>query len=434
MISPFSFKTRAVHCSNCGAPIHSENLGNLVTCNFCGEKNQIKSRDINQYQPLRSPIIDENERIQLLRKQDNKPKQFCPEIFQIINNTSLLPWKTNEATELWRLMKERFLKDNSLENSRNFRDITIFLANFFHQHKKYLDERALYESALDLLSEPTDKQAILGWFCRSAASLKDFDSAEQWLNLMDPFSTGLESDSEYRLSMSYFLNLKGIYQPSLDIIGSNTDDIPFFVFHDAFACILRADNHEKLGNIEFAVVILYCFIHDMGVHQRRILFNTIDSQKTLGSNFCKASFQKAKREFALSYLKAPITIFFFMPIILILSLTLPFFIPWMGFSPSWIAPILGIVFFILLKAGMVEKRIRQRSSIYKKGNDAKGVVVYKTPTTTFFKVQGGSDHFAEDFDGVAYQEKLSPGTLVHLKIHPKNNTIALVDPPPEAGL
>ena len=120
--------------------------------------------------------------------------------------------------------------------------------------------RAVLESALDCLDEPTFRQELCGHLVRDAVRARDVSSARDWLEQMDPRPTDLHADSAYRLAKAFILAVEDDAQELLDVVGRDSVQVAIAVEEEAPACLFRVHAYERLGDAELSRKQLHVFM------------------------------------------------------------------------------------------------------------------------------------------------------------------------------
>ena len=107
----------------------------------------------------------------------------------------------DEALSLWRSTCRELSSSEDYAGGELLYHLTVILSDHFSGIEVHMKERALYESALDVLTLPRDRQIMRGLLARKAARAGYKEAARKWLAPCDPRSLDLETDSTYRVSV-----------------------------------------------------------------------------------------------------------------------------------------------------------------------------------------------------------------------------------------
>ncbi len=251
----FRFDLRIVVCQHCGAPVESVPTGGWVTCHYCNAGHQVTARVEAMLEP-EVRAVDENLRLATLRQQDGRPLIPPASLQPLIENNKLMPWKEQEALAVWRSTCDELRRGDSFEAAERLLVLTMLLSNHYAGKKEPLRQRALFESALDVFRLPRHRQVMRGFLARNAAYTNDVDGAERWLAPCNPRSMDLEADSAYRISRATIDTAKGNWVAVLQTLGRFHNDVPIMDVNDPTAVVLRANAHERLGDLASATIEL----------------------------------------------------------------------------------------------------------------------------------------------------------------------------------
>jgi hypothetical protein len=256
MNTTFSYALRMALCQNCGAPIEAAPGGGMFACRYCGAQNQLVARNEQPILAHQPQPLSEAERVMRLRQQDGRPLLPPPSLQSLVPDGQLLPWKVNEAIQVWNSTRNELKLTGNYEAGERLIFLTMVLANHFSDSNDLLRQRAMFESALDVCALPRQKQIMRGYLSRCAARQGDLAAAEQWLLPCDRQSDDLETDSAYRFSRAFIDTARGNYNGVLHVLGSGTKDVPLMDAVDAVCAVLRSNAWERVGQLQTAVALL----------------------------------------------------------------------------------------------------------------------------------------------------------------------------------
>lgn len=248
MRTQFDTAVRILLCEYCGAPLQLGAGAGAAQCRHCGTSNQVAAR-VEQF-VIPHAEVPEPQRVAQLRMQDNRPL-VAPAAYQHLVEGGRIPsWRLPEATAAWLgARKEVRASPSNLEAAERFMFLTMMLSNHLFDAQDFLRQRAMYESALEVVQLPRHKQMLRGFLSRSAARLGDMAAAEAWLAPCDPRPLDLESDSAYRMSRAYLETMRGNFAGVLGWLGRVRDEVPIQDTFDAAASVFRANALERSGDV-----------------------------------------------------------------------------------------------------------------------------------------------------------------------------------------
>jgi len=265
MAHEFSFLTRVLMCSKCGAPLQTGFAGGSVACEYCGAVNLVTPRAEEPVEPLAAKVdMDEEARLDLLRRQDRIQTETPGDVKQLLSEGELAPWKEGEAFAMWRTTCRELGAGGGYRSAELLYHLTIILAGHFSRMNDNLRQRALFESALEVLTLPRHRQLIRGSLARNAALEGELDAAEKWLEPCNPRSEDLESDSSYRVSRAEIHTMREDWNAVLDVLGRSPTDVPIASTMDAKAMVQRANALEHLGDVDEAAEQLALYMETTG--------------------------------------------------------------------------------------------------------------------------------------------------------------------------
>ncbi|HPF33742.1 MAG TPA: hypothetical protein PK907_12070, partial [Candidatus Sabulitectum sp.] len=147
MDKDFDFQARVLMCRNCGAPLRTGYTGGSVNCSYCDTVNVFTPRREEHVEPLAAAReIAEEERMELLRRQDGTQPDIPAGIGQLLSGGRLAPWKETEALSMWRTTCGELASGSDISSAELLYFLTIILSNHYSETNDCLRQRALYES------------------------------------------------------------------------------------------------------------------------------------------------------------------------------------------------------------------------------------------------------------------------------------------------
>ena len=294
-MSVFSPSIRVVLCLHCPGMVQAPYEGGVARCDRCGNPVTLGARDARPLGADRA--LPEHERLSRLRAQDGRPRQLPPSVQALAPFGEIEAWKIREAFEVWAATRQEVLRTGGFEAAERLVLLTMLLCNHLgDQAAEMVRRRALFESALDVVTLPRHRQMLRGQLCRGAVRVGDLDGAEHWLRPCDPRSEDLETDTAYRLSRACIDSARHRYAEVLEVLGRDPAEVPIQDAADAVCAVLRANAWERLGYAPRAVELLQRAMRELGPQGRRAMSMSIAANQHLG--LCPASFALAERQHA----------------------------------------------------------------------------------------------------------------------------------------
>ena len=256
MNTTFSCDTRVIACDNCGAPVQATPAAGSFQCEYCRAINELQSRQ-EQVAPESQAPIDEFERLRRLRSQDGSTPPPPADLLRLVPGGLLTSRNVPKAVTIWQgLRHELRSKPSSPMAAERLVFLTMLLVTNYQVKHDLLRQRAMLESALEVLELPRHKQMMRGYLCRCACRSGDLTAAEEWLAPCDPRSDDLETDTAYRYSRACIDTASGNYEGVLEILGGAPTHVPIMDSFDHVCAVLRANAWEKRGNLAAATNLL----------------------------------------------------------------------------------------------------------------------------------------------------------------------------------
>ncbi len=255
MNTVFSQQLRVLVCEQCGAPVKGTIAGGQVQCGYCGALNVLTTRDDTREQQAarHQPRLSEAQRHQLLRQQDGRPLLPPAALSTLLHEGRLTAQNEALAQQQWNQARREVAGGASFGAAERLYFLTMMLYGLWSETRNDDKIRALLETALNYLREPSHRAVLHGMLARNAARLNDMAAADHWLSLCDPYSEDIQTDSAYRLTAAYLATAKRDYARVLQYLGSRIDDVPIADNNDIVCGVLRANALEKTGQLNLAV-------------------------------------------------------------------------------------------------------------------------------------------------------------------------------------
>jgi hypothetical protein len=153
-------------------------------------------------------------------------------------------------------------------------------------------QRALLETAMELLQAPRHRQVLRGTLARNAARVGDLAAADEWLAGCNPRSDDIHVDTAWRLSKAYLCTAREDHAGVLQVLGSRVGDVPIVTSETEACGLFRANALERSGQAQQAEEQLYT-IMKTGSRGAAPLVQYLAQHAELG--LCRETFPKAKR-------------------------------------------------------------------------------------------------------------------------------------------
>jgi len=289
MPSPSPPATRLTLCLSCRSVIEGPWQATELLCDGCGAAAIVPPREEDALRVPRSrPGSSEAERRARLARQDGQPLLPPEELRGLLDGGRLAEWKVAEALELWVGTHRELTAAPNPAAERRLMFLNLMLANRHGTDDPRL-VRALREGALDVVTLSRHRQELMADLARAVAEARRYAEASFWLGLLDDRSDDLAVDSAYRYATAFVASLHGDQRTVLDALGENLTDVPLADQYDPIAALLRADAHERLGQVDVATDQLVGAL-DAG-HQTSLEHIMTERGRRFG--WCPESFERA---------------------------------------------------------------------------------------------------------------------------------------------
>ncbi len=257
-MSAFSTDVRILTCPQCGAPIQASLQGGHIQCTYCHAPLAVSARDDRTVQRPAGPGLTEPERMQGLWAQAQAfgDKQLPMEMVQVLSGGALTPDRVGMALTIWRAYCQRASQGDFAAGEFAVLMTGSLSSYFAVVANDPTRQRALFESTLEALREPTQKQVVRCQLARSSAKAGDLRSAGTWFAACDPASPDLQADTAYRVTYAYLATQHGDFRNVLAALGNAPTAIPIALPSRLQVDVIRANAYEKLGDMNTAVMQL----------------------------------------------------------------------------------------------------------------------------------------------------------------------------------
>ena len=286
-MSSYSYDVRLLMCPNCGGALEVPLAGGHCECSYCGTTSVWQQRTDRA---IYSEPIDEETRLAGLFEQAKQPDRKPPASIRHMfpPGGTMSPTYTDEALAAFQRARAEMARVADAGERIFF--LTIGLYNIWSGPKNQTRQRALMETATELLREPGHRAVLQGMMARNACRAGDLISANRWLALMDPRSPSLRADSAYRLTRAYVETAQQRWPLVIDALGEKIGSVPLSPGDIAMCVVMRANAHEQAGDLATATTHLFVAMQQ-APHLRLVCKAIIHANPTLG--MCPASYRNA---------------------------------------------------------------------------------------------------------------------------------------------
>jgi hypothetical protein len=257
-MSAFSTEVRILTCPQCGAPIQIARHGGQIQCTYCHAPLAVGARDDTSLQQAGPSLLTEAERYQGLWAQaqsfGNKP--LPPEMRAVLAAGALTADRLGAALGIWRTYCQRATAGDAIAGENAVLMTGSISSYFAAVAKDPQRQRALFESTLEALRDPAQKQVIRCNLARSSARAGDMQSAQTWFAACDPRPADLQADTAYRVTYAYLATSHGDFRNVLAALGPAPGSVPVALPSRLQIGVLRANAIEKSGDVTTAVAQL----------------------------------------------------------------------------------------------------------------------------------------------------------------------------------
>ena len=297
----FRYNARFLMCQNCGAPMEVATAGGAGQCEYCSAQYQLVSRKEEPVEPAAAARqVDEGQRLVMLRQQDGTPMVPPPGVQSLLQNGALPEWKVQEATAVWQNTRRQLESTNDFQAAESLLYLTILLSNHYADKQQRLQQRAMFESALEVFTLPRHRQMMRGALARYAALEGDLEAAERWLAPCNPRSEDLQSDTAYRISRATIDTARGDFNAVIQALGNDLQQVPIMDAMEAIAVLLRAHAWERLGQPAAAAQQLKQYMGAGGAGGREAMAKVLAAFAQSGWQMAPQAYQAASASYTVA--------------------------------------------------------------------------------------------------------------------------------------
>ncbi len=261
----YSHAIRVLVCQSCGAPFDATIAGGQIRCTYCSATNVVTRRDESadrtRAQEALGATISESERHAQLRLQDQGPESVPESLVPWMTGATLNPQFLPQAQQDWQFARQQLAAASTAFNiTERFFWLTVLLVD----HVEPRQQRALLETAAELLSDTRHRHVVRCMLARRAAQYGDSQGAAAWLSTCNARSTDLVMDTAFRYASATLAAAQNDAAKIFELLGHRAGDVPL-ADRQQFACdLLRAHALELSGRAREASVELRAWIERFG--------------------------------------------------------------------------------------------------------------------------------------------------------------------------
>jgi hypothetical protein len=188
-----------------------------------------------------------------------------------------------EALGLWNELRAELRRQPTRDVADRFFVFTKVVADQLSTLGEQERQRAVLETATELLPDASDRQVMYARLARKATNAGELESARGWLDRCDARSVVIEADSEYRLSEARLALAERDYRRVFAQLGLNDGAVPIHSRGRMLAAVFRAHAYESLGDLDSAV-------SELRIQAER----SASRLRVIAESFCPKSLEKVR--------------------------------------------------------------------------------------------------------------------------------------------
>lgn len=240
---PYSRALRVLACAGCGAPLEVDAAGGTMTCAYCGATNHLAARVSGALSKFGLPASSEAERFARLREQEQRGESIPRSVLSYMRDGRLDPGRFHDARAHWLRVRAEAESLPSFPSSEQLFYLTVLLS----PRLEPMAQRAMLETASELLHNTTHRHVLLCMLARLAAGSGDLDAASQWLSVCDPRPMELSMDTAYRLAVATVAAVRQDHDKVIETLGAEEGDVPLLQRDAVVGSLLRIHALERSG-------------------------------------------------------------------------------------------------------------------------------------------------------------------------------------------
>ena len=217
-----------------------------------------------------------------------------------MQNGALPEWKVQEATAVWQSTRQQLEHSDDFQAAETLLYLTILLSNHYAEQQQRLQQRAMFESALEVFTLPRHRQMMRGALARYAALEGDIAAAERWLAPCNSRSEDLQSDTAYRISRATIDTARGDFNAVIQALGNDLQQVPIMDAMEAIAVLLRANAWESLAQLPAATQQLSQYMGQGGAGGRAAMAKVLEAFGQSGWQMAPQAYSAANASYTVA--------------------------------------------------------------------------------------------------------------------------------------
>lgn len=265
MKTVYTYRLKSIECPSCGGPVVTDPSSSRTQCGFCNASLDLRPR---RKETDEHTDIDEAARMAGLWAQMLKPDPESPLLYRVPSGLESFAAMIDESQarkaglsavrEAWEHTRARMLVDSTPDREDTIRlfRLAILLSHFYQAEDDHEHARAVLESALELCSEPGQRNILRCRLARAALDTGDEEAFHAWIADCNPRPIYIEADTEIRIAQALRHLRAGAHYQILDVLGRRAEDVPIALADVTLARLLRAHAYAGLGDAREAKTAL----------------------------------------------------------------------------------------------------------------------------------------------------------------------------------
>ena len=244
--SPYRHELRVLLCLHCAGLLSIELSGAHITCPYCSTVTQFQARnEVQEYVEPEAAHLSEPQRLHRLAEQCRfePPPGF---------DDAPLPEAWRDDRVAWQAWQHA----RATQSEQDLYRLTAQLYRRCMFRDDHCRQRAILESAIEVMTMPLYRQALRCTLARSAARAGDVQAAREWLVHCNPRPLDVYMDSAYRVARAAVESSRGNFGEVMTLLGSAPGQIPMAAALQDLSELFRAHAIDKMGNRPQAVQLL----------------------------------------------------------------------------------------------------------------------------------------------------------------------------------
>lgn len=250
----YTYRLKSVECDQCGGPVITDPSAVEAQCGFCQARLRLEARP----KPTVHEPIDEAARhaglVAQVRRQDpdgplaDRPPEGMGAFAAMLTQADARPAAVAAFRQEWEQARAAATQQPSRQaGTRAFR-AAVHLGRLYAADGDDPRARALAETAINIVSEPGQRDILRLWLARAALGAGDPESYDQWLAEVNPQPVHLEVDSALRLTRARRALADERYAEVLTLVGSYPSEVPLATGAEIRARFVRAHAFAGKGD------------------------------------------------------------------------------------------------------------------------------------------------------------------------------------------